>query len=72
MAVEINELIIQGTLSDGSELSAEEIIKIIREEISNEGGGGGSDSQHQETDTRQLVDECVAAVLKELESKLDY
>ena len=68
MAVEINELIIQGRVKDATKATAQNIIKIIRSEISQEQSKGAL----KETEKRQLVDECVAAVLKELESKFDY
>ena len=68
MAVEINELIIQGRVKDTTKATDQDIIKIIRTEISE----GDSGKALKETDKRQLVDECVAAVLKELESKFDY
>ena len=67
MAVEIKELIIQGKLKDETNESDQNLSEIIRKEI-NEGDGKAL----QETEKRQLVDECVAAVLKELESKFDY
>lgn len=67
MAVEINELIIQGKVKDENKAMHQDIIKIIRAEISD-----GDGKSLQETEKRQLVDECVAAVLKELESKFDY
>jgi len=67
MAVEIKELIIQGKLKDETNESDQNLSEIIRKEIK-EGDGKAL----QETEKRQLVDECVAAVLKELESKFDY
>tara|TARA_B110000967_G_scaffold205380_1_gene249804 strand:+ start:655 stop:858 length:204 start_codon:yes stop_codon:yes gene_type:complete len=67
MAVEIKELIIQGRLKDETNESDQNLSEIIRKEIK-EGDGNAL----QETEKRQLVDECVAAVLKELESKFDY
>lgn len=68
MAVEINELIIQGRVKDATKETDQNIIEIIRSEISKGSAGGAL----KETVKRQLVDECVAAVLKELESKFDY
>jgi len=67
MAVEIKELIIQGRLKDETKESDQNLNEIIKKQI-NEGDGKAL----QETEKRQLVDECVAAVLKEIESKFDY
>lgn len=67
MAVEIKELIIQGRLTDETNESDHNISEIIKKQITE-----GSGKALQETEKRQLVDECVAAVLKELESKFDY
>tara|TARA_B110000967_G_C18724400_1_gene479334 strand:+ start:656 stop:862 length:207 start_codon:yes stop_codon:yes gene_type:complete len=68
MAVEIKELIIQGTVKGTKKATDHDIIGIVKSQISKNSSGSGL----KETDKRQLVDECVAAVLKELESKLDY
>ena len=67
MAVEIKELIIQGRLKDETKESDQNLNEIIKKQIK-EGDGKAL----QETEKRQLVDECVAAVLKEIESKFDY
>lgn len=67
MAVEIKELIIQGRLKDETKDSDQNLNEIIKKQIT-EGDGKAL----QETEKRQLVDECVAAVLKEIESKFDY
>lgn len=67
MAVEIKELIIQGRLKDETKESDHNLSEIIKKQITE-----GSGKALQETEKRQLVDECVAAVLKELESKFDY
>jgi hypothetical protein len=68
MPIVIKELVISAKVNKGSKETDEDIIKIIDSKISKL----GSDNSLKETDKRQLIEECVAAVLKELESKLDY
>lgn len=68
MAVVIKELIIQGKVDGSSQTTDEDIIEIINlkiPEISTQSG-------LKETDKRQLIEECVSAVLKELEFKFRY
>lgn len=68
MAVVIKELIIQGKINKSSNTTDEDIIKIIDSKIS----GISSGNDLEETDKRQLIEECVRTVIKELESKFDY
>jgi hypothetical protein len=68
MTVVIKELIVQGKVNESSKETEEDIIKIIDSKLSN----AASESTLKETEKRQLVEECVQAVLKELESKLNY
>jgi hypothetical protein len=68
MTVVIKELIIQGKVNESSKETEEDIIKIIDSKLST----ASSKNTLQETEKRQLVEECVQAVLKELESKLNY
>ena len=68
MTVVIKELIVQGKVNESSKETEEDIIKIIDSKLSS----ASSESTLKETEKRQLVEECVQAVLKELESKLNY
>lgn len=66
MAVVIKELIIKGKVK-GKE-SEQDIIKLIDSKLSEK----SNVKSIKETDKRQIVEECVNAILKELESKFDY
>lgn len=73
MPVEIKELIIKGRQvpegsSEGKLPNERKLIETINSIVSKKTGGGGI----KETDRRSLIDECVTAVLNELESKLGY
>tara|TARA_B110000027_G_scaffold21079_1_gene22423 strand:- start:10090 stop:10296 length:207 start_codon:yes stop_codon:yes gene_type:complete len=68
MAIEIKELIIQGKIKGDSDTVDVNIDKVIEEKISEINTG----NILKESEKRQLVDECVLAVLNELESKLQY
>jgi hypothetical protein len=68
MAIEIKELIIQGKIKGDSDTVDVDIDKVIEEKISEINTG----NILKESEKRQLVDECVLAVLNELESKLQY
>ncbi|MGK0412775.1 MAG: hypothetical protein ACJA1B_000975 [Polaribacter sp.] len=68
MTVVIKELIIQGKVNESSKETEEDIIKIIDSKLST----ASSENTLKETEKRQLVEECVHAVLRELESKLNY
>ena len=68
MAVVIKELIVQGKIKESSKKTDEDIVKIIDSKIANV----SSKNTLKETEKRQLIEECVSAVLKELESKLGY
>lgn len=72
MPVEIKELIIKGRVSESSsqeKLPKDErkLIETINSVVSKKTGGA-----LKETVRRDLIDECVLAVLNELESKLGY
>ena len=68
MTVVIKELLIRGKVDKSSQTTETEIIEIIDSKISEINSGNGL----QETDKRQLIEECVRAVIKELESKSGY
>ncbi len=68
MAVEIKELIIQGKLNKSSEMTDVDLIKLIKDTVSKQKG----DDSIKETVKRQIVEECLIEVLKELETKLGY
>lgn len=68
MAVEIKELIIKGHVKGSSSVNEHNIIKIIEDKLQNT----KNKTRLSESVKRQLVDECVAEVLKELEFKLNY
>lgn len=68
MAVEIKELIVKGKISKSSGQTDEDLIKIIDARISKPKG----DNSIKETVKRQIVEECLSEVLKELETKLGY
>jgi len=69
MAVEIKELVIKGKVNKQSFNSEQDIVKLIDARLAKKSSGGSS---LKETDKRKLIDECVLAVLNELESKLGY
>ncbi|MDA9250746.1 hypothetical protein N9P53_03315 [Flavobacteriaceae bacterium] len=68
MAVEIKELIIQGKVNKSSEMTDVDLIKLIKDTVSKQKG----DDSIKETVKRQIVEECLIEVLKELETKLGY
>tara|TARA_B110000037_G_C17044705_1_gene475177 strand:- start:500 stop:706 length:207 start_codon:yes stop_codon:yes gene_type:complete len=68
MAVEIKELIIQGKVNKSSEMTDVDLIKLIEDTVSKQKG----DDSIKETVKRQIVEECLIEVLKELETKLGY
>lgn len=68
MAVEIKELIIQGKLNKSSEMTDVDLIKLIKDTVSKQKG----DDSIKETVKRQIVEECLIEVLKELETKIGY
>jgi|TARA_B110000977_G_C11087008_1_gene495029 hypothetical protein len=68
MAVEIKELIIQGKVNKSSEMTDDDLIKLIEDTVSKQKG----DDSIKETVKRQIVEECLIEVLKELETKLGY
>lgn len=68
MAVEIKELVIKGKVNKQSFNSEQDIVKLIDSRLSKK----SSSASLKETDKRKLIDECVLAVLNELESKLGY
>lgn len=68
MTVVIKELLIRGKVDKSSQTTETEIIEIIDSKISEINSGNGL----QETDKRQLIEECVRVVIKELESKSGY
>lgn len=68
MAVEIRELIIQGKAKGSSTSDKHDLDKEIETKMSEKNTG----NILKESEKRQLVDECVIAVLNELESKLRY
>ena len=67
MAIVIKELIIQGKINSSANATDEDIIKIINSKIADVPRGG-----IEETEKRQIIEECVLTVLKELEAKLRY
>lgn len=68
MTVIIKELIVQGKINKSSKKTDEDIIKIIESKVSKMDSGNAL----TETEKRQLIEECVALVLKELETKFGY
>ena len=68
MAIEIRELIIQGKAKGSSTSNEADLDNVIETKISQKNMG----NVLKESEKRQLVDECVIAVLNELESKLRY
>ena len=68
MAVEIKELIIQGKVNKSSEMTDVDLIKLIKDTVSKQKG----DDSIKETVKRQIVEECLIEVLKELETKIGY
>ena len=68
MAIEIRELIIQGKSKGSSTSNEDDFDNVIESKISEKNMG----NILKESEKRQLVDECVIAILNELESKLRY
>jgi RNA-binding protein YlmH len=68
MAIEIRELIIQGKSKGSSTSNEDDLNNVIESKISEKNMG----NILKESEKRQLVDECVIAILNELESKLRY
>jgi len=68
MAIEIRELIIQGKSKGSSNSNEDDLNNVIESKISEKNMG----NILKESEKRQLVDECVIAILNELESKLRY
>ncbi|MFT6065412.1 MAG: hypothetical protein ACJAYY_001532 [Paraglaciecola sp.] len=68
MTVIIKELIVQGKINKSSKKTDEDIIEIIESKVSKMDSGNAL----TESEKRQLIEECVATVLKELETKLGY
>ena len=68
MAIEIRELIIQGKSKGSSNSNEDDLNNVIESKISEKNIG----NILKESEKRQLVDECVIAILNELESKLRY
>jgi len=68
MAVEIKELVIQGKVNKSSDMTDNNLIAIIEDTVSKQKG----DDSIKETVKRQIVEECLIEVLKELETKLGY
>ena len=68
MAIEIRELIIQGTSKESSTSNQDDLDNVIETKMSEKNMG----NILKESEKRQLVDECVIAILNELESKLRY
>jgi hypothetical protein len=68
MAIEIRELIIQGKSKGSSTSNEDDLDNVIESKISEKNMG----NILKESEKRQLVDECVIAILNELESKLRY
>jgi len=68
MAIEIRELIIQGKSKGSSTSNEDDLDNVIETKISEKNMG----NILKESEKRQLVDECVIAILNELESKLRY
>jgi hypothetical protein len=68
MPIVIKELIIRAKVNEASKETDEDIIKIIDSKLLSAASGGTL----KETEKRELIEECVYAVLKELESKLGY
>ena len=68
MATEIRELIIQGKSKGSSTSNEDDLDNVIETKMSEKNMG----NILKESEKRQLVDECVIAILNELESKLRY
>ena len=68
MAIEIRELIIQGKSKGSSTSNEDDLDNVIESKISEKNMG----NILKESEKRQLVDECVIAILNELEKKLRY
>ena len=68
MAVQIKEIIIQGTVGQGGQMTKHKLLETINSQISKGATGSGL----SEIDKRQLIEECVHVVLKELEYKIGY
>lgn len=68
MAIEIRELIIQGKSKESSTSNQDDLDNVIETKMSEKNMG----NILKESEKRQLVDECVIAILNELESKLRY
>ncbi len=68
MAIEIRELIIQGKSKGSSTSNEDDLDNVIETKMSEKNMG----NILKESEKRQLVDECVIAILNELESKLRY
>ena len=68
MAIEIRELIIKGKSKGSSNSNEDDLNNVIESKISEKNMG----NILKESEKRQLVDECVIAILNELESKLRY
>tara|TARA_B110000305_G_C19458489_1_gene652550 strand:+ start:1046 stop:1252 length:207 start_codon:yes stop_codon:yes gene_type:complete len=68
MTVDIKELIVKGKINNSLRQTDEDIIKIIDKKISSQ----KRDGSIKETVKRQIVEECLSEVLKELETKLGY
>ena len=68
MAIEIRELIIQGKSKESSTSNQDDLDNVIETKMSEKNMG----NILKESEKRQSVDECVIAILNELESKLRY
>ncbi len=68
MAVVIKELIVRGKINKSSKSTDEDIVKIIDAKLSKMDSGNAL----KETEKRALIEECVSAVMKELETKFGY
>lgn len=68
MAVQIKEIIIQGKVGQSNQMTDHKLLETINEQVSKKSSGTGL----KESEKRQLIEECVYAVLKELETKLGY
>lgn len=68
MAVVIKELIVRGKINKSSKQTDEDIVKIIDAKLSKINSG----NVLKETEKRTLIEECVLAVMKELETKFGY
>jgi hypothetical protein len=68
MAVVIKELIVRGKINKSSKSTDEDLVKIIDAKLSKMDSGNAL----KETEKRALIEECVSAVMKELETKFVY